>query len=225
MDKGVSVIKRILGYCGLFLLLFLVLGCNLTKLYIFSASSVLEDEERDLVLKTAFTVIDEATNPVKPPGENDEPLPNSALEYAWQMGVRCIDAPGNDPCPIDACVVAVDQYQFSLEISNELFGKKNPDDYACSADFRLTNVSGTDINIWFHQVMLDQDIWLNYQLPADDLFESNDINFYTRKDGAEMQARVSELFVVYDNPHCAWVVREDTKAQKYMVPILNPCGP
>jgi hypothetical protein len=159
----------------------------------------------------------------KPTDINQYLFPNSAQEYAFQTGTHCIDAPGSDPCPADLCIAPPESYSFSMDISSELYGKKNPNDYSCSADFRLTNNSGVDLKVIYRVTGTEQTTWVNRRLPVDDLINERVINFYTRKDGKVMQQALPELLVVYDNPHCAWITGDNPKIGEYIVDVMNPC--
>ena len=222
-----SARRRVAISSILSVLLLFGMGCNLTNL-MFSKDTILEDREATRAMATMDAVIREATEEAQPKPERvDEDLePNSAQEYSWQMGTRCIDAPGEDPCPIDACVTKADQYSFTMEVTTELFGKANPDNYQCGADFRFTNQSGADLHIWYSVNSTSQasGLWSLKELTREDIWEESHFNYYSRHEGVVMYQYVPELLVVYDNPHCNWVLTSNYKWGGYKVPVMNPCG-
>ncbi len=207
-------------------LLFFLLGCNLSR-YI---TSYLYDPERkdDTSLRFALEADAEATAAAKPIREwaEEEPLPNSAQEYAWQMGVKCIESPGADPCPLDACIVSADQYSVVLDLSNELFGKRNPDNYQCMADLQFTNNSGQDVLFWYIKDENEGGLLSMYSIgiAKDELYEEPGIVDYSRHEGVITYRQLKEIFVIYDNPHCQWIQYPDPKLEKFKVKITSPCG-
>ena len=204
-------------------LLTLILGCNLTKFTIYSASSILEDDAREIVVNTAASVLDDLQNTPKPPRAEENLLPNSAQEYAWQMGERCIDAPGEDACPLDACVAKPDQYSATLELNTELFGKANPDNYSCGANYRFINNSGSDLYV-MHQISgHDGTIIPSMIIAKDEIYEEYHFNYYSRHEGKIMYQSLANILVLYDNPHCYWLQNGDPELSKYIVEIMNPC--
>jgi hypothetical protein len=207
--------------------IFLVLGCNLTTFEIWSASrDILEDEEREMVVNTVAAINQEATERAKPPVNEEALEPNSALEYAWEFGVRCIDAPGEDPCPLEACFTASDQYSVVLEKTTELFGKDNPDNYSCGADYRFTNHSGADLLIWHNVVDHEGDMITisSIKIATDEIYEEYHYNYFDRHDGVITYRIIPKIYVLYDNPHCAWIEYGKPEVEKLSIDLMNPCG-
>lgn len=208
-----------------FLLIFF-LGCNLSR-YI-TASLYDPEGTDDTALRFSVEAVAEATEAVIPTWERiDEELkPNSAQEYVWQMGGKCIDSPGTDPCPLEACIVKSDLYSAVLEISNELFGKSNPDNYQCIGDFHFTNNSGYDVLLWHIKDENEGGVLSFYSLSItkDELYKQPGMVNYSRHEGVVTYQKFNEFFVIYDNPHCQWVQYPDPKLEKYKVKLASPCG-
>lgn len=208
--------------------LIITISCGLAGSGMSQQEAELNPEDATQNANHAIAAMIAATLAAKPPVAkptdiNQYLFPNSAQEYAFQTGTHCIDAPGSDPCPADLCIAPPESYSFSMDISSELYGKKNPNDYSCSADFRLTNNSGVDLKVIYRVTGTEQTTWVNRRLPVDDLINERVINFYTRKDGKVMQQALPELLVVYDNPHCAWITGDNPKIGEYIVDVMNPC--
>lgn len=201
------------------------LGCGLTKGEIFSRSEILEDEDRASALNTLEALERRATNAAKPPIINEELKPNSAQEYAWQFGGRCIDAPGDDPCPLDACVVAADQYSAVYSLTSELFGKANPDDYQCTAYLRFTNNSDDEMALMTYVSATNN--WNEMLIHANQVVDGgNWFVSYSRKDGeVSVIPGISDIIVTYYNSHCDWLAHTEPGLQKYIVPLAQPCIP
>ncbi len=217
--KSISLI--ILAVTG-----FATLGCNLSNAEIWGASRILEDDEREMVVNTAAAINQEATNRAEPPVSEEALEPNNALEYSWQMGVRCIESPGNDPCPLEACIPASDQYNAVLEKTVELFGKANPDNYECGADFRFTNNSGMNLLIWANSVSNEDDLItiFPWKVAKDDIIEEHNYTFFSRHEGVVTYRNITDFYVLYDNPHCEWIQYGDPELGKFAVELMNPCG-
>ena len=204
------------------------ISCDLVGSGISQRESELNPEEATQNANDAIAAMIAGTLNAKPktpkPTDINEPLlPNSAQEYAFQTGTHCIDSPGSDPCPVDVCIAPPDSYDFSMNISSELFGKKNPNDYSCSADFRLTNNTALDLLVIYRITGSEQSTWVKQNLRVDDLINERVINFYTRKDGKVMNQILPVLLVAYDNTHCAWIQGDDPKVMKYLIDVMNPC--
>jgi len=219
-NRSTSII--LLSLAGLALI---SLGCGLTKLEIFSHSEILEDEDRRSALNTLEALDRRATNEAKPPIIDEELKPNSAQEYAWQFGVRCIDAPGDAPCPLDACVVASDQYSARYTVTSELYGKANPDDYQCSASFSFTNNSNDELALMTYYP--DIKSWNSVFIQANQVVDWGQVLVsYSRKDGVEtIQQGATQIIVTYYNPHCDWLEHTEPGLQKNIVTLTQPCIP
>jgi len=206
-------------------LVFITLGCGLSNFEIWSASRILEDDERASVLNTAAAINAEATAQSLPPVIDEELLTNSAQEYAWQFGTRCIDSPGDDPCPLDACVVAADQYSASYNVTSELFGKANPDNYQCCADFSFSNNTDDEMALMAFYPAIDT--WNSTQIHANSVVDWGNCSVsYSRHDGeVSVIEGISQIIVAYYNPHCDWLEHNEPGLQKYIVPIERPCIP
>lgn len=205
-------------------LLFFLIGCQLFN----GAIALIDDQEtKDTIIGRALDVIteDRKAKETHQVIVDDDLLPNSAQEYAWQMGDRCINAPGSDPCPLEACVVNKDQYTVEFAPPYELFGKANPDNYYCGAAFRLTNNSGTNIVVWQNILSnIDNLTAVNVvEIEADDIFEESHVNYYDRHDGLVTFRTIPKMYVLYNNPHCDWIEYVNPKLDKFAVTLVNPC--
>jgi hypothetical protein len=205
-------------------MLVFLLGCRLFD----GAIALIDDQEtKDNLIGLALDVITEGrkANEPRPEVVDEELKPNSAQEYAWQMGDRCINAPGTDPCPLEACMVASDQYTVKFDTPVELFGKANPDNYSCGADYQFTNNSGTNLVVW-HNVLSSDDnlIAVNVvKIETDSIFEEYHMNYFDRHDGRVTFRTIPEIYVLYDNPHCDWIEYVDPELEQYAVTLMNPC--
>lgn len=215
--------KKYQLYFFIILLCFLI-GCQ----FFTGAIALIEDQEtKDTIIGRALDVITENRKAREPHEEfvDEELLPNSAQEYAWQMGDRCINAPGSDPCPLEACVVNKDLYTVKFATPVELFGKANPDDYSCGADYLLTNNSGENIVVW-HNILSSEDnltaVWV-VEIEMDSIYEYYHFNYYSRHDGSVTFRRIPKIYVLYNNPHCDWIEYGDAKLEKLSVELVNPC--
>lgn len=150
---------------------------------------------------------------------NAETSPDSGFE------TKCLDSPGTAPCPIDACVVDGSQFSAKNEISSELFGKANPSDYQCCANFQLNNNSGVELMGFEHHVTEFDDNWYFRVYPVDNTQKSSScLNSFSRKDGSETFSKgVVEIVVLYANPHCDWIEWDEPGLIKYRVPIEAGC--
>jgi len=205
-------------------MLVFLLGCKLFD----GAIALIEDQEtKDTLIGLALDVITERRKANENRGEfvDEELKPNSAQEYAWQMRDRCINAPGSDPCPLEACMVAGDQYTVKFATPTELFGKANPDNYSCGADYQFINNSGSNLLVW-HNIRSSDDnlIAVNVvKIEADSIFEQYHWNYYVRHDGRVTFRTIPEIYVLYDNPHCNWIEYIDPELKQHVVKLMNPC--
>lgn len=190
-------------------LIFFTLGCNL-----FSANywiHRLDDNESNQVSETKSTAT----------------TMNAGSLADSNFGSKCLTSPGAEPCPIDACIVYEDQYTAKNMITSELFGKANPGDYQCCAEFQFTNNSGADLMIFEHHVTEYADNWI-FQLHSVENPEQpeNCTNYFTRNDGKEtLSMGVTEIVVLYVNPHCDWIQWDEPRLDKFRVPVAAGCYP
>ena len=209
----------------LFLLSFSIIflsGCRLLGI----AYSVL-DEEHPFWEQVGIAAMEATKDAAMLPTEDFEEglKPNSAQEFAWQSGERCINAPGNDPCPLEACVVAKDQFSVVIEQSVELIGKSNPDNYSCAADIRFSNNSGSNV-LFFYLIESNEDQLFNVgtrNIAVDELFEENRFTYFDRHEGITKYRYVSALATILDNPHCSWIKIDDTKLWENSLELMDPC--
>lgn len=145
--------------------------------------------------------------------------PDTVLE------TKCLDTPGIAPCPIDACVVDGSHFSARNEISTELFGKANPSDYQCCADFHLINNSGVELMGFEHRVTENDNNWFFIVYSVDNAQHSSScLNSFSRKDGKETFSKgVVEFVVLYANPHCDWIEWDEPGLIKYRVPVEAGC--
>lgn len=141
------------------------------------------------------------------------------------FGSTCLNAPGTEPCSIDACVVYKGQYTVKNVVTNELFGKANPNDYQCCADFEFANNSGTALMGFVHFVTEYTDNWSFELFPIENSERpGNCSNFFTSKDGKETyNPGVKEIVVLYANPHCDWIQWDEPGLAQYRVPVEPGC--
>lgn len=141
------------------------------------------------------------------------------------FGSTCLNAPGTEPCSIDACVVYKGEYTGKNVVTNELFGKANPNDYQCCADFQFTNNSGVALMGFEHHVTEYSDNWFFKLYPVENSEQTgNCLNFFTRKDGVEtLSPGVTEIVVLYANPHCDWIQWDEPGLAQYRVPVEPGC--
>lgn len=160
-----------------------------------------------------------------------ESLPSAAAdevvaETDSNFGSKCLSSAGSTPCPIDACVVYKGQYTAKNVVTSELFGKENTNDYQCCASFQFTNNSGVDLMGFEHQVTEYGDNWSFELYPAknSELSISCDLNYFTRNDGKEkLSLGVTEIVVLYANPHCDWIQWDEPDLVKYREPVEAGC--
>lgn len=188
-------------------LILFTFGCNLfsTNYWVHR----LDDNESDQVSESLPTV-----NNI-----NAEPATDSSFAS------KCLNSPGTEPCPIDACVVYQGLYTAENEVTSELFGKANSNDYQCCAEFQFTNNSGVDLMGFEHRVTEFDDNWYFQLYPVVNPKQpGNCSNYFTRKDGEEMVSKgVAEIIVLYANPHCDWIQWDEPGLVKYRVPIEAGC--
>lgn len=141
------------------------------------------------------------------------------------FGSKCLESPGTEPCPIDACVVYKGQYTAKYVITSELFGKANPSDSQCCAEFQFTNNSGVDLMLFEHMVTEYEDNWYFRLYPVVNPKQpDNCSNYFTRKDGKEMIRKgVTEIVVLFANPHCDWIQWDEPGLAEYRVPVEAGC--
>ena len=194
-------------YPLLIILIFFTMGCNL-----FSANYWIHRLDDD----------EQVQEPEVPPTENTDsggPATNSNFES------KCLNSPGTAPCPIDSCVVFEGLYTAKNVITSELFGKANPSDYQCCAEFQFTNNSGVDLMGFEHAVTEYEDNWILMLYPKKNPEQlGNCWNYFTRKDGQETFSKgVTEVIVLYANPHCDWIQWDEPGLDKYHVPVEAGC--
>lgn len=150
---------------------------------------------------------------------------NSKSTTDSSFGSKCLNSPGTEPCPIDACVAYKGEYTAKHVVTSELFGKANPSDYQCCAEFQFTNLSGVDLLVIEHWVSQYEDNWYSRLYPVQNPPQpGNCSNSFTRKDGNETIAKgVTEIIVLYDNPHCDWIEWDDPELLKYRQPVEAGC--
>ncbi len=187
--------------------IFFILGCNL-----FSANywvHRLDDVETG---QEAESIPSTTSNNVKP---------STGLSF----DSKCLNSPGTEPCPIDACVAYKGEYTAKHEITSELFGKANPSDYQCCAEFQFTNSSGADLMVFEHWVSEFDDNWYPKLYPAQKPSQpGNCTNYFIRKDGKETIAKgITEIIVLYANPHCDWIEWDEPELVKYREPVEAGC--
>lgn len=149
----------------------------------------------------------------------------SGVETGHSFESKCLNSPGDSPCPIESCVVFKGEYVAKNVITDELFGKANPSDYACCADFQFTNNSGVDLMGFEHQVTEYGDSWLFQLYPlSNSNAQGSCDNHFTRKDGQETASKgVTEIVVLYANPHCDWIQWDEPGLAKYREPVAEGC--
>jgi hypothetical protein len=158
-----------------------------------------------------------------------EPLPavtniNAGPGTDSSFGSKCLNSPGTAPCPIDACVVDKGQYTAKYVVTSELFGKANPSDYQCCADFQFTNNSGVDLMGFEHLVTEYTDNWFYVLYPVANPGKSDCSNYFSRKDGKETLSKgVTEIVVLFANPHCDWIQWDEPGLAKYREPVEAGC--
>ncbi len=185
----------------------LTLGCNLISMEYWSHRLDGEEANQTPDSLSAATV-DEVG------AENDS-----------NFGSKCLNSTGTAPCPIDACVVDASLYTTKNVITSELFGKSNPSDYQCCASFQLTNNSGVELMGFEHQVTEYGDDWLYKLYPVKNPeLSSSCINYFTRNNGIESFSKgVTEIVVLYANPHCDWIQWDEPGLAKYRKPVEVGC--
>lgn len=141
------------------------------------------------------------------------------------FGSKCINSPGTEPCPVDACVVDESLYSVKNMISTELFGKANPTDYQCCADFQMINNSHLALVGFEHRVTEYADNWIFVEYPEGNTEQSGFcLNSFSRKDGKEtLSIGVTEVIVLYANPHCAWIQWDEPGLVQHRVPVEPGC--
>ena len=141
------------------------------------------------------------------------------------FGSMCLNSTGSEPCPIDACVVDASLYTTKNVITTELFGKSNPNDYQCCASFQFTNNSGVDLMGFEHHVTDHGDDWFFELYPVKNPELSvSCANSFTRNDGVEKLSKgVTEIVVLYANPHCDWIQWDEPGLAKYRKPVEAGC--
>lgn len=143
------------------------------------------------------------------------------------FGSTCLNSTGDAPCPIEACVVYKGQYTTKYVVISELFGKANPSDYQCTAEFGFTNNSGVDLMGFEHRVTEFDDNWYLQLYSAGNKEQTgNCVNYFTRKDGKETLVKgVTEVVILYANPHCDWIQWDEPGLVKYREPVEAGCYP
>lgn len=106
-------------------------------------------------------------DPESDPGSASLPADTNEAVSESNFGSKCLNSAGDSPCPVEACVVYKGEYTAKYEVASELFGKANPSDYQCCADFQFTNSSGVDLMAYEHIVTEFDDSWLLRLYPVD----------------------------------------------------------
>jgi hypothetical protein len=160
-------------------------------------------------------------------GGQSELSPDSPMAYAEEFGVRCIDAPGLAPCPMEACVVSAGQYTAEYEITSELYGKANPSDFSCCAKFQFIPAGEYEMMTFTHWVTQTEDNWYtNFYAINQSKQPAICSNYYAQKDGIVTRwLGITEIIVLYANPHCEWIHQNEPGLEKYRIPISGPCVP
>ena len=144
-------------------------------------------------------------------------------QTGFNFGSKCLSSSGASPCPMEACVAYKGEYAAKYVVKTELFGKANPSDYACSADFQFTNNSGVDLMGFEHRVTEYDNGWY-YQLYPKGEVSWGGSNYFTRKDGEESTGQgVTEIVVLYANPHCDWIQWDEPGLEAYRVTVEAGC--
>ncbi len=161
----------------------------------------------------------EETLPTETSASGDSPTGEAS-----QFGVRCLDSPGDKPCPIEACVVTPDQFSATYEITSELYGKANPSNFSCCAGYRFDNKSNKELLVLYHWNSESEDGWGTRLITEDDNTDTCG-NYYSQHEGKVTYTKgVTEVVVLYANAHCDWIESDDPGLKKYVVPVLGPCA-
>jgi hypothetical protein len=189
------------------IVILLILGCNLISVEYWTHR--LNDEETNQASDSLPTV----------------PADEVGAETDSNFGSNCLNSTGSAPCPIDACVVDESLFTTKNVITSELFGKSNSSDYQCCASFQFTNNSGVDLMRFEHKVTEYGDDWLYKLYPAKNPELSvSCANYFTRKNGIETLSKgVTEIVVLYANPHCDWIQWDEPGLAKYRKPVEAGC--
>ena len=142
--------RRIISFVILTCIILFTLGCNLfsTNYWVHRLDGNIAEEPNAVVP----TIAADQTN----------------LENGSAFASKCLNSSGDSPCPIEACVVFPGEYTVKNVVTTELFGKANPNDYACCADFQFTNNSGVDLMGFEHTISDSGDSWLTRLYPLND---------------------------------------------------------
>lgn len=188
-------------------LILLTLGCNLLSVEFWTHR--LDDEETNQASESL------------PPATADE----GEAETDPNFGTKCLNSTGSAPCPIDACVVDASLYTTKNVITSELFGKSNSSDYQCCASFQFTNNSGVELMGFEHQVTEYSNEWLYNLYPAKNSEPPiSCANYFTRNNGVEKFSKgVTEIVVLYANPHCDWIEWDEPGLAQYRKPVEAGC--
>lgn len=168
---------------------------------------------------------EEATQAEEPKPIDSPTIDESGTDSSF--GSKCLNSPGDAPCPIDACVVYKGEYSAKNVVTSDLFGKANSSDYQCCAEYQFTNNSGVDLMAIEHLVTEFDNNWYIKLYPAKNPGQPiNCSNYFNRKDGIETFSKgVAEIVVLYANPHCDWIEWDEPGLAVYRVPIEAGCYP
>lgn len=188
----------------------LILGCNLfsTEYWVHRLDS-------------------EETLPVDTAGNEKEPNTDNTATNDDSFGERCIDTPGTAPCPMEACIAGSDQYSTKYFITSELYGKANPNNFSCCAEFIFEPNENVDLITYEHWINEAGDNWITHHYVQNSASQpATCSNYYAQQDG-ELQywKGITEIIVLYANPHCDWIQRDEPGLKAYAVPIAGPCAP
>ncbi len=144
---------------------------------------------------------------------------------AQSFGARCLESLGDAPCPLDACVVATDLFSAKYEITSELYGKANPDNFSCCAGYKFINNSGAEVMVFEHLVSDGVDGWFTKLYSTINLNDTCS-NYYGQNDGViSYWEGITEVIVIYANPHCDWIDINEPKIMDYSMPVTGLCAP
>ena len=199
---------RWVAFVGLTSLILIIIGCNFFSVNYWV--NRLDNEKSDQSDETSPT-----RTSVKTGAENNS-----------NFGSKCLTSPGDSPCPIETCVAYKGEYTAKNVITSELFGKANPSDYSCCADFQFKNNSGGDLMGFEHHVTESSDGWFFHLYPKNmPESQGNCLNYFTRKDGQESASKgVTEIVALYANPHCDWITWDEPGLKNYKVIVEGGCS-
>ncbi|PKO14046.1 MAG: hypothetical protein CVU39_15810 [Chloroflexi bacterium HGW-Chloroflexi-10] len=120
-----------------------------------------------------------------------------------------------------------DQFSAKYEITSELFGKANPNNFSCCTEFQFNNNSDTELMVFEHWILENDNTWsINYYSQNNTNQPLNCTNYYSQHDGKTTYwSGLTEIIVIYANPHCEWIELDKPKLKNYIVSIIGPCAP